>query len=334
MTKSQILAKFDFVAPRRIALTTERSYRTWIVKYLEFLESVKKGEAAAAMLADIPDPTSEDYMEAHLSTMAHDDYSSVSQDQAFNAILFLYRHVIKKDIGDVSALRCRKKSKVRYVPSQEEISRLFAHLENTPLYNVRLHVALLYACGLRIQSTCELRIKDFDLDRRELTIHSDKGDKDRKVPIPESLIPAIRRQIARASALAQIDIAAMQPVQLPGRLDVKYPAKQFEPGWHFLFPSPVPCPHPRTKKIVRWCIGADVVQRAFKKAVKAAGLRDDFTPHCLRHAYCTYLLDSGHSPRRVQEAMGHSDIRTTMGYARPECLSLPSPIDALQRKSA
>lgn len=324
MTRTEILAKFDLVSRRRIALTTERSYRTWIVKYLDFLASDEGRKT----------DTSEAKMEVFLSRMAHDDYSSVSQNQAFNAILFLYRHILGIQIGDVSALRCRKKSRERYVPSQDEISKLFAHLKNTPLYNVRLHVALLYACGLRVQSTCELRIKDFDLDRMVLTIHEDKGDKDRQVPIPESLLPAIRRQISRATALAQIDIAAMQPVQLPGRLDIKYPSKQFEPGWHFLFPSPVPCKHPRTGKIVRWCVGADVIQRAVKRAAREAGIRDTLTPHCLRHSYCSDLLDAGHSARRVQEAMGHTDIRTTMGYARKECLGLPSPIDNLKRKSA
>ena len=273
-------------------------------------------------------------MEVFLSSMAHDDYSSVSQNQAFNALLFLYRHVLKVEIGDVSALRCRKKQKERYVPTQAEISAMFAHLKNTPTYNIRLLAALLYACGLRVQSGCELRIKDFDLERMILTIHEDKGDKDRQVSIPEVLLPAIRRQISRATALAEMDIAALQPVQLPGRLDRKYPGKQFEVGWHFLFPSPAPCAHPRTSKMVRWCMGPDVIQRAIKEAARKAGIPGKVTPHCLRHSFCSDLLDSGHNPRRVQEAMGHTDIRTTMGYARKECLGLPSPIEKLRRKTA
>ncbi|WP_193214972.1 tyrosine-type recombinase/integrase [Luteolibacter marinus] len=324
MKSAEILAKFDMVARRRVALSTERSYRSWIVQYLAFLVTAK-GRAAEG---------SEAKMEVFLSQMAHDDYSSVSQNQAFNALLFLYRHILKVEIGDVSALRCPRKQRERYVPTQSEISAMFAHLKNTPTYNIRLLAALLYACGLRVKSGCELRIKDFDLERMVLTIHEDKGDKDRQVAIPEILLPAIRRQIARATALAQIDIDAMQPVQLPGRLDRKYPSKQFEIGWHFLFPSPHPCPHPRTKKIVRWRIGEDVIQRAIKRAAQAAGIPGKVTPHCLRHSYCSDLMDAGHSPRRVQEAMGHSDIRTTMGYARKECLDLPSPIDRLPRKSA
>lgn len=327
MKRTEVLAKFDLIARRRIALTTERSYRTWICKYLAFLGARKP--------AEVPEgETSEEKMEIFLSAMAHDDYSSVTQNQAFNALLFLYRHVLKIEVGDVSALRCPKRRKERYVPTQAEISTIFAHLRNTPVYNVRLHVALLYACGLRVQSTCELRMKDFDLERLVLTIHEDKGDKDRQVAIPEILVPAIRRQMARAAALAQMDIEAMQPVQLPGRLDIKYPGKQFETGWHFLFPSPVPCAHPRTGKMVRWCISPDVIQRAVKRAAQAGGIPGKVSPHCLRHSFCSDLLDAGHSARRVQEAMGHTDIRTTMGYARKECLSLPSPIDTLRRRTA
>ena len=324
MKKDEILQRFDLIAIRRIAITTERSYRSWIFKYLNFLTSPKAREFS----------TSEAKLEVFLSAMAHDDYSSVSQNQAFNAILFLYRNVLKIELKDVNALRCRKKSRERYVPTQTEISAMFAHLKNTPTYNVRLLAALLYACGLRVQSACELRIKDFDLERLTLTIHEDKGDKDRQVSIPMILLPAIRRQLSRASALAGIDIAAMQPVQLPGRLDRKYPGKQFETGWHFLFPSPATCAHPRTGKMVRWCMGPDVIQRAMKAAAKRAGIPGKVTPHCLRHSYCSDLLDSGHNPRRVQEAMGHTDIRTTMGYARKECLSLPSPIERMKLRAS
>lgn len=305
-------------------MTTERSYRFWILKYLDFL-----GKAEARALG-----SSEEKMEVFLSGMAHEDYSSVSQNQAFNALLFLYRHVLKVEIGDVSALRCRKKQKERYVPTQAEISAMFGELKNTPTYNVRLLAALLYGCGLRVQSGCELRIKDFDLERMILTIHEDKGEKDRQVTIPEVLLPALRRQISRATALAQMDMEAMQPVQLPGRLDKKYPGKQFEVGWHFLFPSPAPCEHPRTGKMVRWCMGADVIQRAIKKAAQRAGIPGKVTPHCLRHSFCSDLLDSGQNPRRVQEAMGHTDIRTTMGYARKECLGMGSPLDRMKRRIA
>ena len=317
MKRSEIIAEFNLVAARKIAITTEQCYRVWISKYLTFLAG-EEGKKAA---------TSERKMEVFLSNMAREDYSSISQNQAFNAILFLYRHVLKTEVKDVNALRARKSSRARYTPTQEEILAMLHHLKNTPTYNIRLAVSLLYACGLRVSEVCQLRIKDFDLDRMVVTVFEGKGDKDRQVRIPEILLPAIRKQLARATALAEIDIAASQPVQLPGRLDVKYPAWQFHTRWHFLFPSPAPCAHPRTGKIVRWCIGPDVIQRAVKRAAEAAGVAGKVTPHCLRHSFCSHLLDSGENIKRVAEAMGHTDIRTTAGYGRKDCEQMRSPLD-------
>lgn len=319
MNRQEILKEFGLVAARKLALTTEGSYKTWIVKYLDFLatDEARKLEA------------SERKMEVFLSDMARDDYSSVSQNQAFNALLFLYRHVFKKDLKEVSALRAKRRPRERYTPTDAEVMAMFRHLENTPLYNVRLAAALQAACGLRVSEVCQVRIKDFDLERMSITVMEGKGDKDRKVALPEILIPALRRQLAKSAALAEIDIAAGQPVQLPGRLDRKYPRWQYSARWHFVFPSPAPCPHPRTGKIVRWCMGPDVIQRAVKRAARLAGLEDKVTPHCLRHWFCTHLLDSGENIKRVSEAMGHTDIRTTAGYGRKECLDMRSPLDRL-----
>ncbi len=276
-------------------------------------------------------------MEIFLSDMARDDFSKISQNQAFNAILFLYRHVLRIEIGDVSALRCHRKSRERYTPTQTEVLAMFRELRNTAHYNVRLAAALLYGCGLRVTEGCQLRIKDIDIDRLKLTVYEGKGDKDRVVRLPETLLPALRRQIARATAVIELDIADGQPVQLPGRLDRKYPSWQFQTRWGFLFPSIGPARHPRTGKMVRWCIGPEIIQRAVKAAAERAGVAGKVTPHCLRHAYCTHLLDSGENIRRVSESMGHTDIRTTAGYARKECLDLTSPLDRIvqfPRKSA
>lgn len=311
------MAKFEMVAGRKLALTTERSYRSWIVPFLKFLRTPE----AAAMA------TSEARIEVFLSRMAREDYSAVSQNQAFNAILFLYRNVIRVELKDINALRCKRMARERYTPTQTEVLAMLHELKNSPTYNVRLAGALMYACGLRVSECCQLRIKDFDLVRMVLTVWEGKGDKDRRVRIPEILLPAIRRQISRAKGFAQMDIEARQPVQLPGRMDRSAPGRQFNEEWHFIFPSPHPCAHPRTQKMVRWCISPDVLQKAVKAAGKRAGITSRLTPHCLRHAFCSHLLDSGENIKRVGEAMGHSDIRTTAGYGRKECEAMASPLD-------
>lgn len=313
------MSEFALVASRKLAVSTESCYRVWIGKYLGFLKTTEGQEAAA----------SERKVEVFLSRMAREDYSKVSQNQAFNAILFLYRHILKKDLQDVNALRCRRGSRERYTPTQTEVLGMLRELKSTPTYHIRLAASLLYACGLRVSEVCQLRIKDFDLDRMLLTVFEGKGDKDRQVRIPDILLPAIRKHLARAEALAQIDISAGQPVQLPGRLDKKYPAWQFQARWHFVFPSPTPCAHPRTGKIVRWCMGPEIIQRAVKRAAQAAGVEGKVTPHCLRHSFCTHLLDGGENIKRVAEAMGHTDIRTTAGYGRKDCADMRSPLDRI-----
>lgn len=327
MKADEIQKEFRMVAARKLALTTERSYRAWITKYLSFLVTP---EARACS-------SSERKMEVFLSNMAREDYSRISQHQAFNALLFLYRHVLKTDLGDVSALRAKRSPRERYCPTEAEVSAMLRQLRNPPRHNVRLAVALLYGCGLRVSEGCQLRIKDVDLDRLTLTVFEGKGDKDRRVRLPDSLVPALRKQIETAALLARHDAEEKQPVQLPGRLSVKYPAWRFQERWGFLFPSITPCRHPRTGEMVRWCMGEWVVQRAVKDAAEKAGVPGKVTPHCLRHAYCTHLLDRGINMRRVSEAMGHSDIRTTAGYARKECLEVGSPLDniiPLPRKTA
>lgn len=319
MKHTEIIAEFNLVAARKIAITTEQCYRFWIKKYLLFLASA----------AGQREEGSERKIEVFLSGIAKGDYSAISQNQAFNAILFLYKHVFKKEVKDVNALRARKSSRARYTPTQDEILAMLHHLKNTATYNIRLAASLQYACGLRVSEVCQLRIKDFDLSRMVLTVYEGKGDKDRQVRIPDVLLPGLRKQIARAKGLAEIDIAMSQPVQLPGRLDVKYPRKQFTAEWHFVFPSPAPCAHPRTGKMVRWCMGPDVIQRAVKRAAEAAGVGSKVTPHCLRHSFCSHLLDAGENIKRVAEAMGHTDIRTTAGYGRKDCEKMRSPLDRI-----
>jgi site-specific recombinase XerD len=319
MNQTQTLEALHLAASRKLAINTEQCYRTWICKFLDFLQTPQARDIA----------TSEAKIEVFLSTMAREDYSSVSQNQAFNAILFLYRNVFKKDLAGIDALRCRTKPRERYTPTEAEVLAMLSKLRNSAIYNIRLAGALVYACGLRVSECCQLRVKDFDLERLVLTVWEGKGDKDRRVRIPEILMPTIRKHLARAKALAEIDIAAGQPVQLPGRMDIKTPRTQFDPEWFFIFPSQTPCHHPRTGRIVRWCMSPDVLQRAVKTAAEEAGVTSRLTPHCLRHAYCSHLLDRGENINRVAEAMGHTDIRTTSGYGRKDCEQMRSPLDTI-----
>lgn len=319
MNATEALQKFERVAIRKLEKTSVDSYRTWIRAYVKFLRT------PAAMA----EPTSEAKFELFLSDMAREEYAAASQHQAFCGILFFYRHALGVDLKDVDALRCKRKTVARYTPTPEEMLSILRSLKNSEQYNIRLAGTLMYSCGLRVSEVCQLRVNNFDMSRVVLTIREGKGDKDRVVALPELLLPAIRKHLAKARALAEIDIADRQPVQLPGRLDRKYPSAQYDAEWFFIFPSAKPCPHPRTGKIVRWCMSPDVLQRAVAAARKRAGIRSRITPHCFRHAFCSHLLDTGENINRVAEAMGHTDIRTTAGYGRKECETMLSPLDRI-----
>lgn len=266
-------------------------------------------------------------MEAFLTQLAHQDVSASTQTQAFNSLLFFYREVLKVEVGKVDSLRAKKPVHLRYAPEQHEVKALLAGCQDVGGYPTRLIVKLLYGCGLRVSEPLNLRVKDVLLAESKLVICGAKGGKDRFVSIPCSLVPELKAQLAHAKALAEKDRLAGVPVALPGLLAKKYPPWQFSPKWAFLFPSHQTCPHPRTGQTVRYRVHEANVQRCVRAAARPLGL--DLTPHHLRHAYATHCLNGGQNPRAIQQAMGHSQLETTMGYLHAEAMSVRSPLETI-----
>jgi site-specific recombinase XerD len=246
--------------------------------------------------------------------------SASTQNQAFNALLFLYRQCLKVDLGPVDALRAKRSATLRDCPSPHEVSRLLSAVGDVYGYPTRLIVHLLYACGLRVTEPLNLRIKDLDLSNARLHIRQGKGNKDRVVGIPACLTTALERQLLVAKALAARDRAQGIPVPLPGLLDKKYPKAGFSERWAWLFPSHSICQHPRTNQNVRWRCHEANVQRAVRQAARSCHL-DGLTPHCLRHAFATHTLQNGAVVRDLQVVLGHVSLETTMGYLHPEASS-------------
>lgn len=263
-----------------------------------------------------------------LTSIAKRGVSASTQNQAFNAVLFWYREVLRTKVGEVESLRAKIPSRVRIAPDAQSVARLLDAVRDVGGYPTRLIVALLYGCGLRVSEPLNLRIKDVDLRDSKLIIRSAKGGKDRLVAIPCSLSRQIAAQLEVATALAKSDVAAGIPVALPGLIDQKYPRAQFSIHWAWLFPARTTCEHPRTGKTVRWRCHEANVQRAVKAAATVVGI--DVTPHHLRHAYATHCLSRGANPRALQMAMGHASLETTMGYIHADGLSVVSPMDSLR----
>lgn len=306
----------EVIRRKHLSLSTEDNYVAWVARFSRFVV-----DRCAA--TDKPEAK----MEAFLTQLARQEVSASTQNQAFCALLFFYREVLKVEIGKVDSLRAKKPVHLRYAPEVHEVKALLAALRDDGGYPTTLIVKLLYGCGLRVSEPLNLRLKDVLLAESKLVVRGAKGGKDRFVSLPCSLMPALRAQVLVAKAVAEQDRANRVPVALPGLLATKYPHWQFAPKWAWLFPARSTCEHPRTGITVRWRCHETNIQRAVRAAARPLGL--DITPHHLRHAYATHCLNARENPRAIQEAMGHKSLETTMGYLHAEALSVRSPLEVM-----
>lgn len=305
---------------RHMAWSTEKCYCTWIAKYAEFI-AVRRMQGEAR-----------DKVEAFLTWMALEGYSAVSQNQAFCALLFFYRDCQGIELKNVDALRARRPKRQPFSPTFDEVQRLLADVQDSGGYPLRLMIRLIYGSGLRLGDACQLRVKDVclsDPTAPHLTLRQGKGAKDRTVPLPKSILSQLQIQLAAAAAVADRDRLAKMPIQLPGRLGIKYPRLEFSKDWAFVFPGRNPCADPRTGRKVRWHCLEENVQRAVRASVRRLGLNDMIHTHSLRHAFATHALDRGANIRDLQVILGHNSLETTQVYVHPEVGRVKSPLDEM-----
>ena len=316
MNTTDTLSKFrDVILLRHLSWQTEECYQGWILRYIKWL---KKHSASFA--------TSELRMGAFLTSLAHNGCAASTQNQAFNAILFLYRDVLKQKLEDITALRAKRPATIRQAPSREQVMGMLDIITDVHGYPTRLIAHLLYGCGLRVTEPLNLRVRDIDIAHSRLMIRGAKGGKDRVVQVPCSLMAQLIDQMKRAKLIWEDDAKAGLHVELPGALARKYPRAPFAHQWSWVFPSKTSCIHPRTWERVRYRMHEANVQKAVKLAAAKLGLDGAVTPHCLRHSYATHVLDRGANVRDVQVALGHSHLDTTMGYIHAEPSRVTSPL--------
>jgi len=299
---------------RHLSINTEKTYTHWLGRYGSFLK-----EAPVQSLA------SEKKMEAFLTRLAISGVSASTQNQAFNALLFFYRDVLKKELGPVNSLRAKRPSTVRQCPTPEEVRQVLATVSDIYGYPTRLIVHLLYGCGLRVSEPLNLRIKDVDLNEARLYVYQSKGGKGRVVLFPRCLAEPLERQMLVAKNVAAQDHARGIPVPLPGLLAKKYPSAARSERWAWLFPSHTLCHDPRSGKVARWRCHESNVQRAVRAAAQRCRL-EGLTPHYLRHAYATHALHGGAYVRDLQVVLGHNHLETTMLYLHTEAGRVSSPL--------
>jgi len=270
-------------------------------------------------------------VEAFLAWLSGDrGVSASTHRQALSALLFLYQQVLGQQLPWMDAIgRPQRKPRLPVVLSPAEVAAVLALLDGTHGVLARL----LYSTGMRIAEALQLRVKDVEFERRVVIVRSGKGGKDRVVMLPATLAPGLQQQMQRARVLWEADARTGRGgVQMPDALERKHPRAGASWAWFWVFPQAEHTVCPRTGVQRRHHLFDQTFQRAFKRAVLAAGIDRPATPHTLRHSFATHLLQSGTDIRTVQELLGHSDVSTTMIYTHVLKVAVGgtrSPLDAL-----
>lgn len=291
----------EALAVRHRSPRTIEAYVGWVRRYVRFHGNRHPRELGAA---DV---------ERFLTVLAdRRKVAPSTHNQALAALQFLYRDVLGQPLDFVEAVpAARIRRRLPTVLTPAEVRKVIAELSGTP----RLVVELLYGSGLRLMEAMRLRIKDVDLERRELTVRSGKGGKDRRTVLADSLLAPLRAQIRLVRLQHASDVARGAGwVELPGALAAKFPAAGQSLPWQWLFPATRPYRHAPTGQLRRHHLHETVVQRAVTEAARRAGIPKRVTCHTFRHSFATHLLESGTDIRTIQELLGHEDVRTTMIY--------------------
>jgi len=238
--------------------------------------------------------------------------SASSQNQAFNALLFFYRHVLKNEFGEIKDLpRAKRKPYIPTVLSREEVDAIITRLR----YPYGLVVKLLYGCGLRLSECLRLRVQDINFDTGILTVHDGKGKKDRTVPLPKKILPELKAQQESVIKLHQKDLeAGYAGTFLVGLLEKRYINAARELVWQWFLPAKTLTFIPETNEYRRYHLHHTHVQKAIKGAVRRANIPKRASAHTFRHSFASHLLQANYDIRTIQELLGHSDVRTTMIY--------------------
>lgn len=304
---------------RHYSLRTEKSYVGWMRRYIRFC-----GGRHPRALGAVEVTTFLTHLAVDLKVAA------ATQNQALQALLFLYRDVLVIDLPHLDqVVRAVRPHRLPVVLTRDEVRRVFANLEGRS----RLVVGLLYGGGLRLVEALELRVKDLDLERRELMVRHGKGGKDRRTVIPHELVLPLQNHLSGLKAWFERERSTGGPgVSVPGALKGKQPGAPTSLGWQWLFPCRTLCRDPYDGTLVRHHVHPRTLQRTVRIAIHKAGITKPAGCHTFRHCFATHLLESGSDIRTVQELLGHADVKTTMIYTHVlnrGGQAVKSPLDGL-----
>jgi integron integrase len=291
----------EAIKVRHYSDKTLKTYSTWVYKLRSYSQ---KDDPQTLTTADV---------KSFLTFLAVQKHMAASsQNQAFNALLFFFRHILGQEFGQIDGVvRAKQKPYIPVVLTREEIDTIIRHL-NSP-YD--LVVQLLYGCGLRLFECLGLRVNAFNFDFGILTVHDGKGKKDRTVPLPRTLMPQLKRHLEKVKILHEKDLeAGYDGVFMFDRIEQKYKNSAKELVWQWFFPGTYLTHIPETGQRKRYHLHESHVQKAIRHAVSKAQIPKRVTSHTFRHSFASHLLQANYDIRTIQELLGHSDVRTTMIY--------------------
>jgi len=304
---------------RRYSPRTEEAYRAWVKEFVIHHGMTHPQELGA------------DDINAFLTHLVvKRRLGPSSQGQARAALVFLYREVLRRPVQlEEEVVRGKSPRRLPDVLSRTEVTRLLRQIPGTS----GLVASVLYGSGLRLSEALEIRVKDLDLDKRELTVRSGKGGRQRVTVLPAALVTPLGDHLERRRAMHERDLAEQRGhAPLPGAFHRKSPGAAIQFAWQFLFPGSACVTHPETGKSGRPHLHPTSVQRAVKRAAHALGIAKRVTCHTLRHSFATHLLEDGYDIRTIQELLGHRSVRTTMVYTHVlnrADLGVRSPLDRI-----
>ena len=305
MVKSQPIKLLDRVKSKirlkHYSLRTETAYVSWIKRYILFHNKTH------------PKNMGKKEIEEFLSDLAvKSNVAASTQNQAFNALLFLYKKVLCCDIFEnIDSIRAKKPRQLPTVMSVKETKKVIDSITGT----FQLMTQILYGCGLRAIECIRLRVKDIDFELNQIIVRHGKGQKDRITIFPENIKDGLKKHLNYVKRLHKSDLTnGFGRVYLPNALSKKYKNANHEWGWQYVFPSKVLSYDPRSGIKRRHHIHESSLNRAIKKAKKIANINKQISCHTFRHSFATHLLEKGYDIRTIQELLGHKNVNTTMIY--------------------
>jgi len=285
----------------QFSYSTEKSYVGWIYRYIVF-----HGKRHPLEMGNKE-------VEAFLTHLAVERKVSAStQNQALNALVFLYNKVLKNPLGDMAFKNSRAGKRIPVVFSRGEVNQVLSNLHG----EYRLMASLLYGCGMRLTECLNLRIKDVDFELNELVVRGGKWDTDRRTILPGLLEPQLRIQLEKVRIRLEENLLlqGFRGASMPEALERKYPGAPRELMWQYVFPARKPALDPRTGTLRQHYRHESYLQKTVKSAIRKSQVSKNASCHTFRHSFATHLLEDGYDIRTVQELMGHKNVNTTMIY--------------------